>query len=251
MESISEIKNILNNLSPDALNDFAAKYSSDPRAGVKKIVETALKRKADFDKELKRLDEMLYFENKYSDYEFICGIDEAGRGPLAGPVVAAAVILPKNEKILYVNDSKKLSPEMRERLYDEITKKALSYGVGIVSHTEIDKINILQATYEAMKKAVSKLKPEPTLLLNDAVRIPGIDIRQVNIIKGDAKSLSIAAASIIAKVTRDRIMIDLADKYPEYNFKSNKGYGSKEHIDAIKKYGPCEIHRRSFIQGFI
>ncbi len=251
MESISEIKNILNGLSPDNLNGFIEKYVSDPRAGVKKMVETARKRETDYNAELKRLDEMLYFENKYSDYEFICGIDEAGRGPLAGPVVAAAVILPKNEKILYVNDSKKLSPELRARLYDEITKKAVSYGIGIVSHTEIDRINILQATYEAMRIAVSKLNPMPNLLLNDAVRIPGIDIRQVDIIKGDAKSLSIAAASIMAKVTRDRIMTEFQDKYPEYNFKSNKGYGSKEHIDAIKKYGPCEIHRQSFIQGFI
>ena len=194
---------------------------------------------------------MKRYEKEYASYGYICGIDEAGRGPLAGPVVAGAVILPKDDDILYLNDSKQLSAAKRDELFDIIKEKALSYGIGIVSHDRIDEINILQATYEAMRSAINQLDPKPDILLNDAVTIPLVDITQVPIIKGDAKSVSIAAASIIAKVTRDRLMEEYAKEYPQYGFEKHKGYGSKEHIEAIKKYGPCEIHRKTFIKNFI
>lgn len=174
-----------------------------------------------------------------------------GRGPLAGPVVAGAVILPKDCDILYINDSKKLTAVKREELYDEIMEKAVAAGIGMVSPQRIDEINILQATYEAMREAISKLEPAPDILLNDAVTIPEVTIPQVPIIKGDAKSISIGAASIIAKVTRDRLMVEYDQILPEYGFASNKGYGSAEHIAALKKYGPSQIHRRSFIHNFI
>ncbi|MBP5653459.1 MAG: ribonuclease HII, partial [Lachnospiraceae bacterium] len=182
---------------------------------------------------------------------FICGIDEVGRGPLAGPVYAAAVILPKDKEILYLNDSKKLSEKKREELYDEIMEKAVAVGIGQVSWERIDEINIKQATLEAMRMAVGALSVQPDMLLVDAEHIPDINIRQVGIIKGDARSISIAAASIIAKVTRDRIMCEYAKEYPEYDFAGNKGYGTAVHIDALKKYGPCPIHRRTFIKNFV
>lgn len=251
MESIGDIKNKLSSLELGSLPQFITEYSEDKRAGVIKLVESAQKKIDSYNKELQRLDDMLIYERKYWDFNAICGIDEAGRGPLAGPVVAGAVILPKELKIPYVNDSKKLSAAMRDELYDEIMEKAVSCGIGIVGHERIDEINILQATYEAMRMAVSQLNPEPDILLNDAVIIPGLNMKQVKIIKGDAKSESIAAASILAKVTRDRIMVELSKKYPEYDFAGNKGYGSASHIDAIKKYGPCEIHRKTFIGNFI
>ena len=174
-----------------------------------------------------------------------------GRGPLAGPVVAGAVILPKDCDILYINDSKKLTAAKREELYDEIMEKAVAAGIGMVSPQRIDEINILQATYEAMREAISKLEPAPDILLNDAVTIPEVTIPQVPIIKGDAKSISIGAASIIAKVTRDRLMVEYDQILPEYGFASNKGYGSAELIAALKNYGPSPIHRRSFIHNFI
>ena len=201
--------------------------------------------------ELARLDGMRVYEREYEGCGAICGIDEAGRGPLAGPVAAAAVILPKDCRILYLNDSKKLTPRRRELLYDEIMEKALAVGVGIVDHKRIDEINILQATYEAMRMAVGQLAVKPDVLLNDAVRIPGLSQLQVPIIKGDAKSVSIAAASVIAKVTRDRIMVQMDEKYPGYGFASNKGYGSAAHIAAIRTLGPCAIHRRTFIRNFV
>ena len=192
---------------------------------------------------------MKRYERQYDAYSYICGIDEVGRGPLAGPVVAGAVILPKNCSLLYLNDSKKLSEKKREELYEEIMGSALAVGTGYNTPARIDEINILQATYEAMREAVRALSPEPDLLLNDAVTIPGIGIRQVPIIKGDAKSISIAAASIVAKVTRDRLMVKYDEIYPEYGFASHKGYGSSAHIEAIRKYGPTPIHRKSFIKN--
>ena len=194
---------------------------------------------------------MREYERQYGDCTHICGVDEAGRGPLAGPVVAGAVILPKDCEILYLNDSKKLSARRRDELFDEIREKAVAIGVGVVSPEEIDKINILQATYEAMRMAVNALETAPQVLLNDAVTIPGISISQVPVIKGDAKSVSIAAASIVAKVTRDRMMAEYDAEYPLYGFAKHKGYGSAAHIEAIQKYGPCPIHRRSFIRNFI
>ena len=203
------------------------------------------------EKELERLELMRSFEHEYEACSAICGIDEAGRGPLAGPVAAAAVILPKDCVILYLNDSKKLSPARRDALFDEIMEKAVAYHVGIVSPERIDEINILQATYEAMRKAVAGLSVTPDLLLNDAVTIPEIGIRQVPIVKGDAKSVSIAAASILAKVTRDRMMEEYDAMWPEYGFAKHKGYGTAQHIAALKEYGPCPIHRRSFIGHFV
>ena len=201
--------------------------------------------------EQERVEALCEFEKKYSDCDYICGIDEVGRGPLAGPVMTAAVILPKDCRILYINDSKKLSEKRREELYDEIMEKAIAVGVGYASHVRIDEINILQATYEAMRMAVSKLSVQPDLLLVDAVHIPDLTCRQVSIVKGDARSQSIAAASIIAKVTRDRLMTAFDACFPEYGFAANKGYGTATHIQALKSAGPSPIHRRTFITKFI
>ena len=184
-------------------------------------------------------------------YQTVCGVDEAGRGPLAGPVCAAAVILPAGLVIDGLNDSKKLTDKKRRELYDVITQNAVSYGIAMASEREIDEINILQATYEAMRMAIGNLKVEPDLLLNDAVTIPGVDIRQVPIIKGDAKSVSIAAASIIAKVTRDRLMVEYDAVMPGYDFAANKGYGTKKHIEGLKELGPSPIHRMTFIKKYI
>lgn len=216
-----------------------------------KAQEKEQKRLEKLEIEKQRIEGLKKFEKEYGDYEFICGIDEVGRGPLAGPVVAGAVILPKDCDILYINDSKKLSEKKREELYDIIMKEAVSAAVGYASCERIDEINILQATYEAMREAINNLSVKPDILLNDAVTIPGVDIRQIPIIKGDAKSISIGAASIIAKVTRDRLMVEYDEVYPMYNFASNKGYGSAAHIAALKEYGPCPIHRRSFIKNFV
>ena len=191
------------------------------------------------------------YEKEYDACTYICGIDEAGRGPLAGPVAAGAVVLPKGCRILYLNDSKKLSEKRREELFLEIKEKAVAWNVGLATPARIDEINILQATYEAMREAVSKLEPVPQILLNDAVTIPDVTIPQVPIIKGDAKSISIAAASIVAKVTRDRMMVEYDKVMPEYGFASNKGYGAAAHIEALKKYGPSPIHRATFIKNFI
>ncbi len=203
-------------------------------------------------KERARTYELSKYERENAQYGLLCGIDEVGRGPLAGPVYAAAVILDPNEEILYLNDSKKLSEKKREALYDVIMEKAIAVGIGCSSPERIDEINILQATFEAMTKAVNSLKVKPGALLIDAVHIPQLeDYKQISIIKGDAKSVSIAAASIIAKVTRDRVMKEMALKYPQYAFESNKGYGTAAHIAALKEFGPCEIHRRSFIGNFV
>lgn len=201
--------------------------------------------------ERERLKHMRIYEDKYSDYEFICGVDEVGRGPLAGPVFTAAVILPKDCEILYLNDSKKLSEKKREELFLEISEKAIAIGIGSCTPEEIDEINIKQATRKAMLQAVQNLEIQPGLVLVDAETITGLNIRQIPIIKGDAKSVSIAAASIIAKVTRDHLMEEYDKIYPEYGFASNKGYGSSAHMQAIKEFGPCKIHRKSFIKNIL
>ena len=201
------------------------------------------------EKELARLEQMREYENTYAARAMICGIDEAGRGPLAGPVAAGAVILPKDCTLLYLNDSKKLSEKRREELFVQIKEQAAAWCVGIVGPERIDEINILQATYEAMRQAVAGLGVKPDLLLNDAVEIPGVDIMQVPIIKGDAKSVSIAAASILAKVTRDHMMVEYDQLFPDYGFAKHKGYGTAAHIQAIQELGPCPIHRRSFIRN--
>ena len=230
---IGQIKEELKAATEAMLPSFIMAYESDERSGVIKLVEQAKKRLQKLEEERKRIWKLQEYERKYGQYTYICGIDEVGRGPLAGPVVAGAVILPKDCDILYINDSKKLTAAKREELYDEIMEKAVAAGIGMVSPQRIDEINILQATYEAMREAISKLEPAPDILLNDAVTIPEVTIPQVPIIKGDAKSISIGAASIIAKVTRDRLMVEYDQILPEYGFASNKGYGSAEHLSLI------------------
>lgn len=251
MGSIAEIKKIFAGADIGQYEDLIKEYAADERDGVRKIVASAVKKVESYQNELKRTYKMYEYERKYSDREYICGIDEVGRGPLAGPVVAAAVILPKDCDILYLNDSKQLSAKKREALYDEIMDKAIAVGVGMANQDVIDRINILNADYEAMKQAIAKLSVEPQILLNDAVNIPGVSIPQIGIIKGDTLSASIAAASIVAKVTRDRLMVEYDDIYPGYGFAKNMGYGTAEHIDAIRSQGPCAIHRRTFITKFV
>lgn len=250
-KTIGEIKAELKAAEESMLPVFIENYKEDTRSGVQAVVAQAKKRIEKLEAERARIEALKKYEYEYAEYTYICGIDEVGRGPLAGPVVACAVILPKDHSILYLNDSKKLTAHKREELYDVIMREAVAVGLGMASPARIDEINILQATYEAMRQAVSKLAVMPQLLLNDAVTIPGIEIPQVPIIKGDAKSASIAAASIVAKVTRDRLMVEYDKNMPEYGFASNKGYGSAEHIAALQKYGPTPIHRASFITHFV
>lgn len=250
-KKISEIKKEFESAGNEKLMELFSIYGDDSRAGVSGLIQQYQKKLERMEKERERLEQMRKYEHQYEDVGYVCGIDEAGRGPLAGPVVAGAVILPRDCEILWLNDSKQLSEKKREELYDEIIEKAVAAEVGIVGPERIDEINILQATYEAMREAVGKLKVRPQVLLNDAVTIPGLDIFQVPIIKGDAKSLSIAAASILAKVTRDRLMREYDAVLPEYGFAGHKGYGSAAHIAAIRKYGPSPIHRRTFIKNFI
>ena len=249
MKSIQKIKEELKTAEQTELLKLIDFYAQDNRKGVQTAVAQARKQMEALEKEKQRIEAMKSFEHQYEHLGYVCGIDEVGRGPFAGPVVAGAVILPKDCDILYINDSKKLSEKKREELYEEIMEKAVAVQVGYASPARIDEINILQATYEAMREAVSKLPVTPQILLNDAVTIPGMTIPQVPIIKGDAKSVSIAAASIIAKVTRDRLMREYDKIMPEYGFASNKGYGSREHIEALRTYGATPIHRKSFIKN--
>lgn len=251
MKRISEIRSEFASADEAALLELFETYAEDERSGVAGLIAQYRKKLVNLGNERKRLDKMREYERKYEQYGIVCGIDEAGRGPLAGPVVAGAVILPKDCEILYLNDSKKLSEKRREELFDEIKEKASAWGIGMASPARIDEINILQATYEAMREAVAALNPQPDVLLNDAVRIPQFTMTQVPIIKGDAKSLSIAAASVLAKVTRDRLMREYDKVMPEYGFAGHKGYGSAAHIEAIKKYGASPIHRKSFIKNFV
>ncbi len=250
-DKISDIQKKLELTDPGNLDDILNKYRSDNRAGVVKLIRKYDEKRKKLQEEIERIEQMKAYEYQYREYTYICGIDEVGRGPLAGPVMAGAVILPKDCNILYINDSKQLSGKKREELYDIIMEQAVAVGVGSVSPSKIDEINILQATYEAMRQAIANLSVVPDILLNDAVTIPEITIRQVPIIKGDAKSISIAAASIIAKVTRDRLMVSYDNIFPQYGFTANKGYGSREHIEVLKKLGPTPIHRQSFIKNFI
>lgn len=250
-KKISEIKAEFEKADREQRTFLYEKYAEDERSGVINLIARYKKQEQKLQEEIKRTEEMSSFEKKYNSCGYICGIDEVGRGPLAGPVVAGAVILPKDETILYLNDSKKLSEKKREELYDVLMEKAVATGIGIASPARIDEINILQATYEAMRMAISNLKVTPDILLNDAVTIPEVTIQQVPIIKGDAKSVSIAAASIIAKVTRDRLMVGYDKVLPGYDFAGNKGYGSAAHIAALKELGPTPIHRNSFIKNFV
>ncbi|WP_130837932.1 ribonuclease HII [Lachnoclostridium sp. Marseille-P6806] len=254
METIREIRERFQAASENELPLLIEQYGEDGRNGVRALAARAGKRLAEAERERKRVADMRAFELRaasgYLTTGFLCGIDEAGRGPLAGPVAAGAVILPPDHELLYLNDSKKLSAGKREELYDVITREAVSWAVGFADPGRIDEINILQASYEAMRSALSRLDPQPEVLVNDAVRIPGVYLPQVPVVKGDALCLSVAAASILAKVARDRIMQEYDLEFPEYGFAENKGYGSARHIEALKKYGPCPIHRRSFIRSF-
>lgn len=250
MISIGDIKIELALTKDEMLPLFIGKYADDERGGVISLVASAEKRLVKYNAELERTHKMYEYERQFPDIEYIAGIDEVGRGPLAGPVVTCSLILPKDRELLYLNDSKKLSAAKRDELFDILTEESIDFSIGIVDNNMIDEINILQATYEAMRNAIDGMNVKPQQLLCDAVTIPKVSIPQLPIIKGDAKSASIAAASIVAKVTRDRMMDEFDKLYPEYNFASNKGYGTKEHIEALKKYGPCPIHRRSFITAF-
>ncbi|MCD7905558.1 MAG: ribonuclease HII [Clostridiales bacterium] len=253
MQTVKEIEEIIKNISVENIPEAVKKFEADERGSVKRLVAAALKRYYKYTEETERLRGLWVYENElYTEgKELVCGVDEVGRGPLAGPVVTAAVILKKDCFIPGINDSKKLSEKKREELYSIIMEEALSVSIAMESHTVIDHINILQATLKAMKKAVSGLEVRPDFILVDAVTIPDIDIPQKGIIKGDSQSISIAAASIIAKVTRDRLMVKEAESYPGYGFEKNKGYGTAEHIKAIKELGLCPIHRRSFTKGFL
>ena len=253
MQSISEIKEILGNCSMEELPEQIKQFEEDSRKGVQTALASFRKKYEKYQLELERLEEILSYERGLweAGYDLVAGIDEVGRGPLAGPVVAAAVILPKECKIEGVNDSKKLSAKKREELYDIILEKAVSYGIGIVSNERIDEINILQATYEAMREALSQLKPKADYILADAVTIPMVSTPQRGIVKGDAKSMSIGAASIVAKVYRDRMMEAYDEVYPGYGFASNKGYGAAEHLEGIRKQGITPIHRKTFVKNFL
>lgn len=251
--SIGEIKALIEKADFDEKKRLVEVLKSDGRKGVLNLAQRLENDIRDNNKEMERIENLKKYEHTYysKGAKYIAGIDEVGRGPLAGPVYASAVVLPIDCIIQGVNDSKKLSPSKREELSLEIKKNALSFAIGCCDEKTIDEVNILNATYMAMKQAIEKLTIKPQVLLIDAVRIPGVNIFQVPIVKGDTLSFSIACASIIAKVERDRVMDEYHELYPVYNFKSNKGYGTAEHIEALKKHGPCEIHRRTFIGNFI
>lgn len=243
----------LNFMLEEELICFIDKYVADERANVSALVDKVTKKHQLLLAEKARTETMYSFEDKYYDlgYKYICGIDEVGRGPLAGPVVAAAVILPSDVRILELNDSKQLSKKKREELYDIILDKAVAYGIGLASEQVIDEINILQATFKAMQMAMGNLSVKPDILLNDAVKIPDIDIKQIPIIKGDTLSASIAAASIVAKVTRDRMMEEYDKLYPGYDFGKSAGYGTPAHRKKLVEDGPCEIHRMTFLKKIL
>ena len=251
-KSISEIKIEFEQAGEQQWEALCQEYETDSRTGVKNLTARYRKKQQALVQERERLEVMKTFERKYADYSFICGIDEAGRGPLAGPVVAGAVILPKDCEILYLNDSKKLSAAKREELYDEIMEKAVAAAVGMASPARIDEINILNATFLAMKQAVEGLVEVPDLVLVDGNRSKGLPVPHECIIKGDSKSQSIAAASILAKVARDRYCKEvMAVQFPQYQFEKHKGYGTKLHVERLREYGPCEIHRKTFLKKIL
>lgn len=250
-KSISEITKMYKQADVKDLPAFIEEFKEDERGGVQNLIQKANKRLLDLETEKERMYNMFSYERKYGEYQYICGVDEVGCGPLAGPVVAAAVVLPKDCDILYLNDSKKLTENKREEIFDEIMEKATSVGIGFALPERIDEINIRQADFEAMRMALSKLSVEPDFIMVDGYPIGGIEKKQISIVKGDSKSASIAAASIIAKVTRDRLMTEYDEVFPGYGFASNKGYGSAEHIKALKELGPTPIHRKTFIKNFV
>ena len=246
--SVGEIKEIFLHTAMEDYPSFIETYGSDPRSGVSALIQKAQKKLDALQAERKRLQAMRTYEERYeTQYTYICGVDEAGRGPFAGPVVAGAVILPKDAEILYLNDSKKLSAQKRDALFDIIKETTISYGIGVVSPARIDEIGVGAADFEAMRIAIYQLDPAAEFALTDAFEIPQLNIPQCPIVKGDAKSVSIAAASILAKVTRDRMMEEYDRIYPQYGFGEHKGYGTAYHREMITKYGPCEIHRMSFL----
>ncbi len=249
---LKDVEASLENLDIDTALQRLYSIEKEFNMSLGKLIEKYIKRKSAIDKELERYDAMCRYEKLYraESYKLIAGIDEAGRGPLAGPVVAAAVILPEGIFIGKLNDSKLLSPKLRNSLFDIIVKNAIAFGIGIVDEKCIDEINILNATKKAMEIAVKSLKQVPDILLIDAIKLETVEIKQVPIIKGDSLSVSIAAASILAKVTRDRIIEEQDKLYPQYGFSKHKGYGTLEHINAIKKFGICPIHRLSFCKSF-
>lgn len=251
--SVKDLKRIIDGSDIDEQVKMVPLLLNDDRKGVidlAKSIEKVIRSKAI---ELSRLKQMELFELDLMNNNIfvIAGIDEVGRGPLAGPVVTAAVILPKDYIYTGINDSKKVPLKRRKELSDEIKKTAIDYSFGIASHEEIDKYNILNATKLAMKRAVEGLNIKPEHLLIDAVKLDDVNIDQTSIIKGDEKSVSIAAASIIAKVERDKMMVELSKKYPGYGFENNKGYGTAEHYDGLNKYGVTEIHRKTFVKDFL
>ncbi|MCK8816552.1 ribonuclease HII [Natroniella sulfidigena] len=245
--TIKEIKAKVNNFE-EISEDLIEKLAADSRKGVQKLARQIVRRQEKREEAIAKFKKMSRHEDRLRQqgYNLIAGIDEAGRGPLAGPVVAAAVILPEDTLILGVDDSKKLSEKKREELFAVIQEKALGIGVGIVDSQTIDRINILQATYQAMREAVADLEQVPDYLLIDAEHLPETDLAQAAITEGDSNSVSIAAASIIAKVTRDRILVDYDQQFPEYNLAQHKGYGTQKHIQALREHGPTPIHRTSF-----
>lgn len=254
MESIAEIKEKLAAAAASEREALLIFYAADGRKGVQALLASYAKKQAAYAEELQRLSRLCVYEAEgYAAGDtYIAGVDEVGRGPLAGPVVAAAVVLPRDCRILGINDSKKLSAQKREALYEEICEKAVSYAFGVVSPQAIDEINILQATFRAMREAVAGLSVIPDRILVDGNRpIPGFSVPQRAIVQGDGKSMSIAAASIIAKVVRDDMMREYEDVYPGYGFAQNKGYGAAVHIAALQSQGPCPIHRRSFLHHIL
>lgn len=253
MQSIKEIKLCLEETSLQDLPKFIARFEVDERKGVQQLLTQARKMIEASEREIKRIEGISIYEQTafQKGYELVAGMDEVGRGPLAGPVVAAVVILPKNCKIFGIDDSKKLSEKKRIALNKEIRQKAVAFGVGVVDAKRIDEINILQATYEAMREALNQMNVTPDYLLVDAVRVPQVSIPQQPIIHGDAMSISIGAASILAKVYRDEMMQQYHEQYPDYDFHKNKGYGSSAHIASIQMKGICSIHRETFTKNFI
>lgn len=251
--TIDELKRLMDGCTYEKFIEVKEKVKDDERKSVQNIIKKyekkfeMLKRKMDEYNKRKKYENELYKHN----YRFIAGIDEVGRGPLAGPVYAAAVILNPEADILEIKDSKKLSPNQRQKIAEDIKQKCIAYSVAFASVEEIERLNILNAAKLAMKRAIEGLKVEPDFLLIDAVKLDDVKIPQMSIIRGDDLSISIGAASIVAKVERDNFMDTLSLRFPQYMFDKNKGYGTQEHIEAIKKYGICEMHRRLFVQNFI
>lgn len=246
--SLKKLQNLINEQGPEIYPEVIRILGQDPRGGAQKLVRFCQMRMEEHHKEKDRLARMFSYERQVwaMGYKLVAGLDEAGRGPLAGPVVAAAVILPGETYLPGLDDSKRLSPKRRQELYEMIREQAIAVGIGMVHPDGIDEANVMMATYKAMVKAVHDLKIPPDYLLIDALHLPGVTQPQAPIVGGEGLSCSIAAASIVAKVTRDEFMIEMDKEYPQYGFANHKGYGTAEHREALEKHGPCPIHRRTF-----